>query len=79
MITKADIEAGILKSKERSVVHRGNVFYKRYVQLQVGMRGLASGMSMEMKYQPEYTYRRLRNAFNFKSVTMFAHRINVTL
>lgn len=80
MVTKVDIEAGILKAAAKDVMHRGKVFYERYIQLQAGMRRLASGKSgVQMYYQPEYTYRRLRDAFKFSCVTMFAHCITVTL
>lgn len=80
MTTKADIEVVILKVKSNEVMHRGRVFYERYAQLQAGMKRIASGKSgVHMHYQPEYTYKRLRNSFNFSCVTMFAHRITVTL
>lgn len=80
MTTKADIEAGILKAKYKDILHRGSVFYGRYVQLQAGVRRLASGESgVQIHYQPEYTYKRLRTCFNFSYVTMHAHRITVTL
>lgn len=80
MITKADIEAGISKVKHEDVIRRGKMFRARYTQLQVGLRSLALGeREVQIHYQSEYTYNRLRNSFNFRSVTMFAHRITVIL
>ena len=80
MTSKADIEAGVLKYRAQDKVRRGSMLYARYTQLQAGMRRLAAGeSSVEIPYQSEYTYRRLRSTFSFSSITMRNHRITVSL